>query len=93
MTSGYTSCTCCGDDTVSADQARPELCSLCIDAGCSPAIPERLPSGRGFAIDQDCERVDGDDPAGDPAASLLAKLRTGLDIPEPLRQADQAPGS
>lgn len=38
MTSGYTHCTCrdCFDITVSSDTAKPELCELCQEAGCTP---------------------------------------------------------
>ena len=35
MASGYTHCPCCGDDTISSDMAKPELCELCEGAGCS----------------------------------------------------------
>lgn len=34
--SGYTQCPCCGDDTVSSDVTKPELCELCEEAGCEP---------------------------------------------------------
>jgi hypothetical protein len=35
MASGYTSCPCCGYDTVSDDTSAPELCSNCEDEGCA----------------------------------------------------------
>ena len=43
--SGYTDCTCgtCFDTTVSSDMAKPELCSLCSDAGCAPGWACEVP--------------------------------------------------
>lgn len=46
--SGYTQCPCCGDDTISSDMAKPELCELCEAAGCE--IPT--------SDDCDCQVVD-----------------------------------
>lgn len=31
---GYTSCPCCGYDTISSDATAPEMCSDCEEAGC-----------------------------------------------------------
>ncbi len=33
--SSYTSCPCCGYDTISDDEESPELCSDCVDASCA----------------------------------------------------------
>lgn len=33
--SGYTNCPCCGDITVSDDESKPELCTLCFAEGCA----------------------------------------------------------
>ena len=33
---GYTSCPCCGYDTISSDMSKPELCETCAEAGCNP---------------------------------------------------------
>lgn len=49
MSSGYTYCLCCGDDTVSSDTSNPELCELCVDAGCD--LPES-------DEEADCQRPD-----------------------------------
>lgn len=51
MASGYTHCACrdCFDETISSDTRRPELCSLCEEAGCDA-------DG-----DSECQRVDAYD--------------------------------
>lgn len=42
MSSGYTHCACrdCFDTVVSSDDTKPELCSLCEEAGCEPYRPD-----------------------------------------------------
>jgi hypothetical protein len=37
--SGYTSCPCCGYDTISDDVTEPEMCSECEEAGCEEDEP------------------------------------------------------
>lgn len=46
--SGYTQCPCCGEDTMSSDMSKPELCELCEEAGCD-------------SDGTDCERTDSFD--------------------------------
>lgn len=42
MISGYTNCACrdCMDLTVSSDTDHPEMCGLCLEAGCDPVQGE-----------------------------------------------------
>jgi hypothetical protein len=69
-TSGYTSCPCCGYDTVSSDTSKPEQCSDCDDAGCDEDNP--------LCCEPDePSEPDGEDFRGGEAAAYQAEQMAG----------------
>lgn len=57
MASGYTHCKCedCFDITVSDDDTKPELCSLCEEAGCSGEEGDECCRDDAYGQDEDHE--------------------------------------
>lgn len=75
--SGYTSCPCCGYDTVSSDMDAPELCSDCIEAGCDPEDGDKR-----CHEDEDCWDCRGTG-IGDPHAQTPCSTCGGRGYPKP----------
>lgn len=66
MASGYTNCACrdCFDVTVSSDETKPELCSLCRETGCELYRPEDKDYQSLPGYMRECQRQDAYEGAG-----------------------------